>query len=170
MPVQVMVLKELPGPEEAYMFAAFLTGKEKLRLNATALLIKKHLEDPSNSYRRELLEFKFKNQLLIPEEIGMVMEMLKQVTEKDRERIEDILRNHPASREMAERIRNEGRAEVISKYLDRKYGQKAADLHQNIYKISDLETLDYLLEELFAANTLEEARVVINDRLEKLNQ
>ena len=108
--------------------------------------------------------------------------MLKQVTEKDRERIEDILRNHPASREMAERIRNEGkeegraegraegRTEVISKYLDRRYGQKATDLHQKIYKISDLETLDYLLEELFAANTLEEARVVIDDRLEKLNQ
>lgn len=72
-PVQVMVLKELPGAEQAYMFSVFLTKKEKLRLSSTLLLLKKHLEDPGNLYRKELLEFKFKNELVTPEELKEVL-------------------------------------------------------------------------------------------------
>jgi hypothetical protein len=103
-PVQVIVMKELLGPEEVYMFAPFLTGREKLRVDATLLLLRKHLDDPANPYRRELLEFKFRNQLVIPEEMEVVMEMLKQITEKDRARIEEILQNHPSGIAMAERF------------------------------------------------------------------
>ena len=163
MPVQVMVLKELSGPEVSYMFAAFLTGKEKLRLDATSLLIKKHLDDPVNPHRRELLEFKFKNQLVTPEEMEVVMEMLGQMTEKDRARIEEILRNHPASQEMADRIRAEKAQDVIRKFLARRFGSKSSGLQQKVQQMTNLEVLDYVLEELFAINTMEEAQAIIND-------
>ena len=103
-PVQIMVLKELLGAEEAYMFAVFLTGKEKLRLDATLFLIRKHLEDPANPYRRELLEFKFKNQILTPKETEVAMEMINKLSERDRKKIEDLFENHPAGRAMMERF------------------------------------------------------------------
>ena len=110
--VQVIVIKELLGPEEAYMFAPFLTGREKISADATLLLFRKHLDDPANPYRRELLEFKFKNQLVTPEEMEVVLEMLKQMTEKDRARIEEILQNHPAGIAMAERFAAKATSEV----------------------------------------------------------
>jgi len=59
-PVQVLVLKELPDPEKAYMFSVFFTGQEELRLKATSLLLEKHLAEPANPYRRELLELSLK--------------------------------------------------------------------------------------------------------------
>jgi hypothetical protein len=79
------------------MFAVFLTGKEKLRLLSTVLLIKKHLENPANPYRRELLEFKFKNKLITIEELEMVMKMLKLTDDKYMRDILDVMQNHPAS-------------------------------------------------------------------------
>ena len=36
-------------------------------------------------------------------------------------------------------------------------------MQQKIQGMNDLEALDYVLEELFTANTLEEARAIIND-------
>ncbi len=57
--------------------------------------------------------------------------------------------------------------EVICKYLTRRFGGKTTDLQQKVQQITNLEVLDYVLEELFAANTLEEARVIINDGVGK---
>ena len=94
------------------MFAPFLTGREKISADATLLLFRKHLDDPANPYRRELLEFKFKNQLVTPEKMEVVLEMLKQMTEKDRARIEEILQNHPAGIAMAERFAAKATSEV----------------------------------------------------------
>ncbi|SHJ37764.1 Rpn family recombination-promoting nuclease/putative transposase [Desulfofundulus thermosubterraneus] len=70
-----------------------------------------------------------------------------------------------------EKGRAEGRAEgrvertreIICKYLARKFGKKSADLQQKVQEMTSLEELDYVLEELFAATTLEEARTIIND-------
>ncbi|SHF33560.1 hypothetical protein SAMN02745218_02005, partial [Desulfofundulus australicus DSM 11792] len=63
--------------------------------------------------------------------------------------------------------RVEGRVEkareIICKYLSRKFGDKSAGLKQKVERMTDLETLDYILEQLFAASTLEEARVIINN-------
>ncbi|WP_313884995.1 hypothetical protein [Desulfofundulus sp. TPOSR] len=63
--------------------------------------------------------------------------------------------------------RVEGRVEkareIICKYLSRKFGDKSAGLQQKVWRMTDLETLDYILEQLFAASTLEEARVIINN-------
>lgn len=57
----------------------------------------------------------------------------------------------------------EAKQEVICKYLTRRFGDKSAVLQKKIQQVSDLEALDYVLEELFTANTLEEARAIIND-------
>jgi len=66
-----------------------------------------------------------------------------------------------------EKGRAEGRAErtgeIICKYLTRKFGEKSAGLQQKVVQITELEKLDDILEELFAANTLEDACAIIND-------
>ncbi|MGB9805023.1 MAG: DUF4351 domain-containing protein, partial [Desulfofundulus sp.] len=59
--------------------------------------------------------------------------------------------------------RMEKAREIICKYLSRKFGDKSAGLQQKVERMTDLETLDYILEQLFAASTLEEARVIINN-------
>lgn len=96
------------------MFAPFLTGSEELRVDATLLLIRKHLDDPSNTYRRDLLEFKFKNQLVTPDELEVMLKMAKQMTEKDRAKIKDIFQNHPFGREMAESFAAKAAAEAAA--------------------------------------------------------
>ncbi|HHW44627.1 transposase [Desulfofundulus thermobenzoicus] len=57
----------------------------------------------------------------------------------------------------------EAKREVICKYLVRKFGDKSSDMQQKVQQITNLEVLDYILEELFAANTLEEARAIVNN-------
>ncbi|BCV22976.1 Rpn family recombination-promoting nuclease/putative transposase [Moorella sp. Hama-1] len=61
--------------------------------------------------------------------------------------------------------RMEGRVEktreVISKFLSRRFGEETGDLQQKVQEESRLEVLDRVLEELFAVNTLEEARAII---------
>ncbi|MDD2443041.1 MAG: Rpn family recombination-promoting nuclease/putative transposase [Desulfotomaculaceae bacterium] len=63
--------------------------------------------------------------------------------------------------------RAEGRVErtgeIICKYLARKFGEKSAGLQQKVVQITELEKLDDILEELFAANNIEEARAIINN-------
>mgnify|MGYP007089981727 CR=1 FL=1 len=61
----------------------------------------------------------------------------------------------------------EAKREVISKYLDRRFGNKSTGLQQKIQQIISVKALDYVLEELFAANTLDEARAIINDGASK---
>ena len=178
-PVQVLVLKELPDPEKAYMFSVFFTGKEKIRLKATSLLLEKHLADPVNPYRRELLEFKFKNQLVSPEEMEVLLEMLRQMKEQERKRIEEILQTHPASRELFARYgdkckregkiegKREGKIEIISRYLARRFGPGSAELQQMVLKIASLHILDSITEELFSADSLAEAHSIIQAALKK---
>jgi len=59
----------------------------------------------------------------------------------------------------------EGKAEkaqdAICKYLKRRFGPESAGLQQKVQEMTTLEVLDGVMEELFAVNTLEEARVII---------
>lgn len=186
MPVQVLVLRELQSAEESYMFAAFFTGNEKLRVAATKLLLTKYIDDPSNPYRRELLEFKFRNRLFNVEEMEEVLKMSSQMTERDRVQMEEFLRNHPVIQKMNERIRVESEArgeakgeargeakgeargeikakqDAIFKFLARRFGAEIAGLQQKVRQITSIEVLDRIMEELFAANTLEESRIIIS--------
>jgi predicted deacylase len=156
------------------MFAAFFTGNEKLRVAATILLLTKYIDDPSNPYRRELLEFKFRNRLFNVEEMEEVLKMSSQMTERDRVQMEEFLRNHPfiqkMNEEMNERIRVESEAkgeikakqDAIFKFLARRFGAEIAGLQQKVQQITSIEVLDRIMEELFAANTLEETRIIIS--------
>ena len=63
--------------------------------------------------------------------------------------------------------KKEGRIEnfhdTMRKFLERKFGPRSSALQQNVGKMTELEVLDFVLEELFAVSTLEEAKAVIND-------
>jgi len=56
----------------------------------------------------------------------------------------------------------EAKQEIICKYLIRKFGKNSTVLQQKVGRMTDLEKLDYILEELFAADTLDEACAIIN--------
>ncbi|MEW6423790.1 MAG: DUF4351 domain-containing protein [Bacillota bacterium] len=51
--------------------------------------------------------------------------------------------------------------DAICRYLNRRFGAPSSDLQRVVQKISDQETLDNLMEELFALNTLDEARKIV---------
>ncbi|WP_406678464.1 Rpn family recombination-promoting nuclease/putative transposase [Moorella sp. ACPs] len=57
--------------------------------------------------------------------------------------------------------RMEAQKETILKYLSRRFGEQPADLEEKVQKIGDLQILDRILDELFTAGTIEEARAVI---------
>ena len=106
------------------------------------LLLRKHLDDPANLYRRELLEFKFRNQLVIPEEMEVVMEMLKQITEKDRARIEEILQNHPSGIAMAERFAAKAAAKAAAEAAAEAAAKTAAEVKLETARAALLEGLE----------------------------
>ena len=67
--------------------------------------------------------------------------------------------------------RAEGRAEAkqdaICKYLKRRFGPASEELQRVVRGVTGLEALDGVMEELFAADTLEEARAIIGDGVGK---
>jgi len=60
--------------------------------------------------------------------------------------------------------------DAICKYLKRRFGHASDELQQIVRGVTSLEALDGVMEELFAADTLEEARAVIRDGLGKFAQ
>ena len=76
-------------------------------------------------------------------------------------------------------IREEGRAEgraegrieakqdAICKYLARRFGAEPDEMLQKVRKMTSLEILDGVMEDLFAAGTLEEAKAIIWDGIKK---
>ena len=63
--------------------------------------------------------------------------------------------------------RMEANKETILKYLFRRFGEQSADLQEKVQKIADIQTLDSILEELFAADTAEEAQAIIIRKTKK---
>ncbi|HAG08808.1 MAG TPA: transposase, partial [Desulfotomaculum sp.] len=55
----------------------------------------------------------------------------------------------------------EGKIEDICKFMVRKFNADAGEVMERIQRLTNLEILDGLMEELFAANTLEEAQFII---------
>ncbi|MQL53725.1 hypothetical protein GFC01_15950 [Desulfofundulus thermobenzoicus] len=70
--------------------------------------------------------------------------------------------------------RAEGKVEkaqdAICKYLKRRFGAASEELQRVVQGVTSLEALDGVMEELFAADTLEEARAIIGDGMGKLAQ
>ncbi|AEG15631.1 hypothetical protein Desku_2080 [Desulfofundulus kuznetsovii DSM 6115] len=54
---------------------------------------------------------------------------------------------------------------VICKYLARRFGADSASVQEKVPQLTDMDVLDRVLEQLFAANTLEEARNIIWEEL-----
>ncbi len=187
-PVQIMVLKHLPGPEQAYMFSVFLSGKEKLKLNAGSLLLRKHLAEPGNANIKEIIEFMLKNNLILYNNIEVVFDMRSLVSAEEREKVRKLLATHPfnlelmkeeaeeRAKEIAEKIaekraaeeRAEGRAEgvrnIICRFLEAKYGAASAQMQESIQKITNPDMLDEIAGKLFVASSLEEVQKIINGK------
>ncbi|SHF22611.1 hypothetical protein SAMN02745218_01741 [Desulfofundulus australicus DSM 11792] len=64
----------------------------------------------------------------------------------------------------------EAKQDAICKYLRRRFGDASAGLQQEVREMASLEVLDGVMEELFAANTLEEAQAIIRDGMERFMQ
>uniref|UniRef100_UPI003898F5AB hypothetical protein n=1 Tax=Desulfofundulus luciae TaxID=74702 RepID=UPI003898F5AB len=64
----------------------------------------------------------------------------------------------------------EAKQDAICKYLRRRFGDASAGLQRKVREMTSLEVLDGVMEELFAANTLEEARAIIRDGIERFMQ
>ncbi|WP_041282716.1 DUF4351 domain-containing protein [Desulfofundulus kuznetsovii] len=60
--------------------------------------------------------------------------------------------------------------DAICKYLRRRFGDASAGLQRKVREMTSLEVLDGVMEELFAANTLEEAQAIIRDGMERFMQ
>ena len=67
--------------------------------------------------------------------------------------------------------RAEGRAEAkqddICKFMTRRFGIAPGEIMPKIKQMTNLAILDHVIEELFAANTVEEAQAIIHDGLGK---
>ena len=55
----------------------------------------------------------------------------------------------------------EGKIEDICKFMARRFNADTGEVREKIQQVAILELLDSLMEELFAANTLEEAQNII---------
>ncbi len=51
--------------------------------------------------------------------------------------------------------------EAISKYLEARFGEAALDLQQKVRECTDLEQLDRIINNIYTAATLAEARAII---------
>ncbi|MEW5899208.1 MAG: hypothetical protein AB1652_08580 [Bacillota bacterium] len=55
----------------------------------------------------------------------------------------------------------EGKIEDICKFMVRRFNADAGEVMEKIQRVASLEILDGIMEEVFAANTLEEAQSII---------
>ncbi|WP_338824197.1 hypothetical protein MHOCP_23190 [Moorella humiferrea] len=191
--VQVVVINELDDPEILYPFAPFITGQRRKEMRATVLLLKKYLQDPSNPYRKDLAEFIVKNELILPEEMEEVEQIM--YSPEERQRMKEIFNKSPIMqewlKEWSEQARIEGLAkgraeglakgraegaregkiekaqEAICTYLKIKYDPLAPEWLAKVKEINNLELLDAMLVQLFQAATKEEAQAIIMRALEK---
>lgn len=193
--VQVVVINELEDPEALYPFAPFITGRRRKETQATVLLLKKFLQDPSNPYRKDLAEFTIKNELVLPEEMEEVQQLM--YSPEERQRIKEIFNKSPIMqewlKEWSEQARIEGLAkgraeglakgraegaregkiektqEAICTYLKIKYAPIAPQWLAKVRGVNDLELLDSMLVRLFQAATKEEAQAIIEQAVDKAN-
>jgi hypothetical protein len=80
---------------------------------------------------------------------------------------QDWVKEERAEAETKGRI--EKAREDICKFMVRRFGADSDEITQKIGQISSLEILDKLMEELFAANTKEEAQNIIGNGTARLS-
>ena len=75
------------------------------------------------------------------------MEMHKQMTEKDRARIEDLFQNHPAGRAMAERFAAKAAAETATRVTTEVKSETARAALKKGFSIDDVAEITGLSKE-----------------------
>jgi len=106
-------------------------------------------------------------------EADAIMQITTSWHEKGREegRIEGEARGEARGEIRGEaRGRVEAKQDAICKFLSKRFKADTAGLQQKIQQIDSLEALDNVMEELFAANTLKEAKRIIEDGVAKFIQ
>jgi len=63
--------------------------------------------------------------------------------------------------------RAEAKQDDICKFMSKRFGIAPGEKMPKIKQMTNLEILDHVMEELFAANTVEEAQAIIHDGLGK---
>ena len=91
--------------------------------------------------------------------------MLKQLSNEEKQKYFEVLDRSEFGVSWKQQIEAKKYQDVIQKFLSRKFGAKSFDLQQKVLQITDLKILDFVLEELSAINTFEEAKSVINDSI-----
>ena len=61
----------------------------------------------------------------------------------------------------------EGKIEAICKFITRRFSAESGEVREKVWQVASPELLDSLMEELFAANTLEEAQSIIRKAVDK---
>lgn len=63
--------------------------------------------------------------------------------------------------------RIEAKQDAIFKFLSKRFGASQNEMMQKVKQMTDLEILDNVMEELFAANTMEEVQGIIQDGIKR---
>ncbi|WP_338824209.1 hypothetical protein MHOCP_23250 [Moorella humiferrea] len=76
-------------------------------------MLKKYLQDPSNPYRKDLAEFIVKNELILPEEMEEVEQIM--YSPEERQRMKEIFNKSPIMQEWLKEWSEQARLEGLAK-------------------------------------------------------
>lgn len=155
-----------------------LNEEEILKLIFLPLMKSKNSEDEMAIQSAELAKG-------IPGEIktfviGAIVAVTDKFMSEDcKKRLLEVLRMTRIEQMIREEGREEGRKagrtegkvekaqETICKFMTKKFGEKHDEITQKVREMTSLEILDCVLEDLFVAGTLEEAKAIIWDGIKK---
>jgi hypothetical protein len=104
--------------------------------------------------------------------IGAIVAITDKFMSEDyKKRLLEVLKMTQIEQWIREGGRQEGRVEAkqddICKYLVKRFGAKPDELISKVREMTSLEILDGVMEDLFAAGTMEEAKTIIGDGIKK---
>ncbi|MCX6089878.1 MAG: transposase, partial [Candidatus Atribacteria bacterium] len=136
------------------------TEKEKVRVKLEFLRLLVRLKlDPA---RQELITGFFETYLVLsPKEEEQFNQALGQINQQEAESIMEITTSWHKKGKI------EGKIDYICKFMVRRFNADPDETMPQLKQISSLEVLDNLMEELFAVNTIEEARAIMERNLSR---
>ncbi|MCX6089825.1 MAG: transposase, partial [Candidatus Atribacteria bacterium] len=118
--------------------------------------------------RQELITGFFETYLVLsPQEEEQFNQVLGQINQQEAESIMEITTSWHKKGKIEGKIEGriegkiEGKIDYICKFMVRRFNADPDETMQQLKQISSLEVLDNLMEELFAVNTIEEARAIM---------
>ena len=180
--IQVIVFNYLKDPDLAWMFAPFIKDRALEKLEPYIKLAAEIKENPANQEAQDLFDFGADHGLIPPEQLEVIIGMLRKISDERRKAYYDILDRAETLAPWRKQLKDEGRdegivmgeikksREFIQKLLVRKFGDRGKDIQPKVMQLNTPEILDFVLEELFAASTVQEAKAVINDGIAEENK